>query len=726
MFKRVIYIVVLVFATSVFGQNYVKHTVLEGETIQTIAQKYKVTPYDIYKLNPDSQSGVKPNAVVLIPKSIEKITPKTEEKPILKEVVEVKKVEEKAKEIKQKPTEINAKYHTVAQGDNLYSISKKYDVSVEDLQKNNPDAVNGLKIDQKIIIKKGIQKGNSNPKAVFAKTHEVKAKETLYSISKEYEISIEDLEEENPFLKTDGLQPGQILKISKGIASTKTKEISKDVIHEVQPKETKYGIATKYGITVEELEKQNPEVVDNLPIGYKLKISKNNNKAEVKVKEYVKEVIEEEKPKVETPKTANLLDYTVKSGETMYSLTRQFSLSEVALTKINPDLKDGVKEGMIIKVPANLSIAKEVKNNFKDLSKTISKQNRKELVLFLPFNVSKIQSDTLTSIGERLKKDKFLNMTLDFYSGALMAIDSAKVLGINMDVKIFDSEETKNSTNALNVISENDFSKTNAVIGPFYQVNVEKVAAALESKNIPVISPLSKEDGKPYSNLYQTGPSTEAVKSAMFEYMRAKNGNIIAAIDAKKNSVRDYIKEFHSDTKIVGLTDKGSIVSDSIKKLLVKDKLNYVILASEATQTVLSITSVLQNAMKDYQVQLVILEPNETLDFEEIPLSRLTKLKMAYPSATKENESDLALKFERAYRKKNKVIPNQYATRGFDVTFDTMMRLAQEKAFEETLDIATEQVESKFDYNKKVTSGYVNDGIYILYYDTDLTIKQAQ
>jgi hypothetical protein len=84
------------------------------------------------------------------------------------------------------------------------------------------------------------------------------------------------------------------------------------------------------------------------------------------------------------------------------------------------------------------------------------------------------------------------------------------------------------------------------------------------------------------------------------------------------------------------------------------------------------------------------------------------------------------LKFERAYRKKNKVIPNQYATRGFDVTFDTMMRLAQEKAFEETLDIATEQVESKFDYNKKVTSGYVNDGIYILYYDTDLTIKQAQ
>ncbi|WP_298141754.1 LysM peptidoglycan-binding domain-containing protein [Flavobacterium sp.] len=725
MFKRVIYIVVLIFTASVFGQNYVKHTVLEGETIQTIAQKYKVTPYDIYKLNPDSQSGIKPSSVVLIPKTVEKSNSKIEEKPLIAEVAEVKKTEEKVKEYKQKPFEINAKYHTVAQGDNLYSISKKYDVSVEELEKNNPDAVNGLKIDQKIIIKNGIQKGNANPKVVFAKTHEVQAKETLYSISKEYKVSIEDLEEENPFLKVDGLQPGQKLAIPTGKKNYLT-QAKTPVLHEVQAKETKYGIATKYGITVEELEKQNPEVVENLPIGYKLKIFRNTNKPEVSVKEKVVEVVEEEKPKFETPKATNLLDYTVKSGETMYSLTRQFALSELTLTNLNPDLKNGVREGMVLKVPANLSFAKEVKNNFKDLTKTVSKQNKKELVLFLPFNTSKIQSDTLTSIGERLKKDKFLNMTLDFYSGALMAIDSAKVLGINMDVKIYDSEETKNTTNALNVISENDFSKTNAVIGPFYQVNVEKVAAALESKNIPVISPLSKEEGKSYSNLYQTVPSTEAVKSAMFEYMRAKNGNVIAAIDAKKNSVRDYIKEFHSDTKIVGLTDKGSIVADSIKKLFVKDKMNYVVMASESTQTILSITSILQNAMKDFQVQLVILEPNETLDFEEIPLSRLTKLKMAYPSATKENDSDLASKFERAYKKKNKVIPNQYATRGFDVTFDTMLRLAQDKSFEETLDIATEQVESKFDYNKKVTSGYVNDGIYILYYDTDLTIKQAQ
>jgi hypothetical protein len=130
--------------------------------------------------------------------------------------------------------------------------------------------------------------------------------------------------------------------------------------------------------------------------------------------------------------------------------------------------------------------------------------------------------------------------------------------------------------------------------------------------------------------------------------------------------------------------------------------------------------------MKEFQVQLVILEENPTLEFEEIALSRLTKLKMTYPSVIKDNDSEEALRFERAYRKKNKVVPNQYAVRGFDVTFDTMLRLAQEKPFAETLDVASEQVESKFDYDKKLSGGFTNNGIYILYYDTDLTIKQAQ
>ena len=639
MFKRVIYIFVFLISASIFGQNYTKHTVAKGETIPSIAQKYKVTPYDIYKLNPDSQKGIQPNTVLLIPNNVGKVVSKP--------------VPPKAKE--------------------------------------------------------------SN-----TKTHEVLVKETLYSIANKYNVAISDLQEANPFLKTDGLQPGQILKIIKYEEPPKmavgTKMYS---AYTVVAGDTKYSVAKKFGITVEELEKQNPEIKDTLSLGFILKINaaKTNNTAPISIGEQEKA----------HAKAIDLLEYTVKSGETLYSLTHLFNLSEASLIGLNPDLKEGVKEGMVLKVPANLSFTKETKNGLKDLSKSISNQQKKQLVLFLPFNISKIQNDSLTSVSERLKKDKFLNMTLDFYSGALMAIDSAKVLGLNIEVKIYDSEETKNTISALSVISNSDFANTDAVIGPFYQVNVEKVAGALESRNIPVISPLSKDEGKSYKNLYQSMPQNDAIKNAMFDYMHAKNGNIIAVVDPKKMAIKQYLQDFQKEVKLVGINSKGGFVTDSIKKYFVKDRMNYVILVSEKTGVIFTVTNTMQSAMKDYQVQLVILEPNETLDFEEIALSRLTKLKMAYPSASKENETEEAQQFATAYKKKNRIFPNQYAIRGFDLTFDTMLRLSQGQTFEDSINAnASEQIESKFDYAKKLSGGYANNGIYILYYDEDLTIKQAQ
>ena len=222
-------------------------------------------------------------------------------------------------------------------------------------------------------------------------------------------------------------------------------------------------------------------------------------------------------------------------------------------------------------------------------------------------------------------------------------------------------------------------------------------------------------------------PQNDAIKNAMFNYMHSKNANIIAVVDSKKMAIKQYLQDYQKDVKLVGINDKGGFVADSIKKYFVKNKMNYVILASEKTGVIFTVTNTMQSAMKDYQVQLVILEPNETLDFEEIALSRLTKLKMAYPSASKENETEEAQQFAVAYKKKNRIFPSQYAIRGFDLTFDTMLRLSQGQTFEDSINAnASEQIESKFDYAKKLSGGYANNGIYILYYDEDLTIKQAQ
>ncbi|WP_281323578.1 PBP1 and LysM peptidoglycan-binding domain-containing protein [Flavobacterium aestivum] len=642
----VLFCSIFLVSISGFAQNKIdKYVVGKGETINQIAQKFKVTPLDIYKLNPDAQNGLKPNSVLLIPKSTGKS---------------------------------NA---------------------------NSPKVAKEL-----------------------PKTHQVQAKETLFGIEKKYDVTDEALKKANPDLEKNGLQVGQILNIpSKNGLKTTTVSKNVTVYHTVLAKETKYSIAKQYDITIEELEKRNPEIVENLPVGYQLLIKGNGPKPVAKVVT-PDEKVENSKPIAsKAVKEITYVDYTVKAKETFYSLSKMFGLTQQQLIELNPALSGGVEEGMVLKVPSksNQIAANSVKQKV-----VLSQKNsgdKKSLVLLLPFNIAKNESDTINSTANRLKNDKFLNMTLDFYSGALVAIDSAKQIGLSVDVKVFDSNETKTTSNVATIFKENHLENADAVIGPFYQSNVEKTAGLFAQNNVPVISPLSKDAGNPFDNLYQSIVPTSVLKTAMFDFLNAKQGNIIAVIDKKKETIRKYISENQKEIKIAPLTETGGLNIEGFKKLLVKGKMNYVILETSNTGMIKYTITTMLAAMANYQLQLVILEPNETLDTDEISFDSLMKLHLMYPSATKENISPEAQIFMKSYKAKNRVNPSAFAIRGFDIVFDTMMRLSQDKTYQETAEtMITEQVENKFEYNKKDEGGYANKGSYILYYDTDLTIKEAK
>jgi LysM repeat protein len=583
--------------------------------------------------------------------------------------------------------------HTVLQGETIYQIAQKYKIEPNSIYNLNPDARNGIKIDMVLIIPTKIIKETSKE---TSNIHEVAPKETLYGIAKQHGLTIDELVKLNPILETEGLKIGQIINI---VANTKkatipssipTKTTNSYTNYEIQSKETLYGLSKKFNLSVEDLLALNPELSSGVQEAMVIKVPNNG---------YIP--VKQIPVKVATPTAP-------KSVNT------------------NPTTVDIPVEGTKT-VSSNAIIpSSQIDKNYVNLSKSLNNFERKKIVLLLPFNVSRIQNDTVVSQQERLKKDAFLNMTLDFYSGALMAIDSAKTIGLNIDVKIFDSQETKNSSNIENLVSQNSLQTADAIIGPFYQSQADKLAALLENNAVPVISPLSKDLGKPSKNSFATMPSNDLLKAAMFDYMRTKNGNIIAVIDAKKASILKYITDNQPDTKFATFNDKGVLSTESLKLLLVKDKINFVVFASERTGMIFSVTNTLINVLSNYQIRLVILEPNPTFDFEEVSLNRLTKLKLTYPSLTKENESDNAKIFEKEFKKKNKIFPNQYATRGFDLTFDTMLRLSQDKSFQETInDVATEQVENKFYYTPKGT-GFINKGIYILQYNNDLTISIAE
>ncbi|MCV9926521.1 NlpC/P60 family protein [Flavobacterium sp. LS1R49] len=191
--------------------------------------------------------------------------------------------------------------HKISQGENVSVIAKKYNVKVKTILDLNPKAGKLLKLNSILLIPNSEKKitnksAEKKPKEIIASnkdnnqeatTHEILAKETLYGISKQYKLTVEELKKANPTLETEGLKIGQQIIIPGNakpvitetaiVVTTTQPEIIEEVkgteiIREVLPKETKYAIAKEYGLTVKELEKQNPFIKKKLPVGYSLKI----------------------------------------------------------------------------------------------------------------------------------------------------------------------------------------------------------------------------------------------------------------------------------------------------------------------------------------------------------------------------------------------------------------------------------------------------------------------
>ena len=152
--------------------------------------------------------------------------------------------------------------HKVADGDNLNNIAKRYNIKTEDIFQLNPDARVALRLNSILIIPV------VDIKSINPKIHIAKKQETLFSIAKMYNLTLSDLERLNPEIKSEGLKIDQQVFLSE----TKNIKSSKEIFHNVVAKETKYSIAKKYEVSIESLEKLNPEISNNLLVGMTLKI----------------------------------------------------------------------------------------------------------------------------------------------------------------------------------------------------------------------------------------------------------------------------------------------------------------------------------------------------------------------------------------------------------------------------------------------------------------------
>ena len=219
--------------------------------------------------------------------------------------------------------------YQVEAGEGLYSISKKFGVSQADINNANPQIHDGIKAGQEILIPKTGKQiqpetNNSNDKDGFI-LHTVEKKQTLFAISRKYDVSQEDIREANPQI-ANGLKTGDVLRIpvkrknpdlpakpqvekeskpaadksQKAVEATPAKTVPVPAtlhigtnetyfIHRVEIKETLYSISKIYNVSVDDIVRLNPESATTLKTGTELKIPYNtrttvNGNGEVKLK----------------------------------------------------------------------------------------------------------------------------------------------------------------------------------------------------------------------------------------------------------------------------------------------------------------------------------------------------------------------------------------------------------------------------------------------------------
>lgn len=363
---------------------------------------------------------------------------------------------------------IEGKYyyiHIVRSGETLYSISKAYNVSQVEIAMENQDIYLGLQTDQalKIPIRDtpaGVTEGPQDDEFIY---HVVRRGETLFALSRKYSTSIEDIVRVNPEVEA-GIKLSQVVLIPRKKIATPQQLVptpERFHYHEVKPREGFLALERQYGVSAEIIRRFNPDLVkDGLKLGTILRIPINPNDT-----------------------LLSPVDLQVISPQTIPE-----SVAKLPSATIHCDT-------------FNYSAGKQPFN----------------IALLLPFSIGSSEplegdaeevagASTPTASATQRNSQRSQNY-LEFYQGALLALDSLKRAGLSVNLWVYDTN--KDVETVRRILREGALEKANLIIGPVFPETLKPAADFAREHRIPIVSPLSQSNHLLSNNpfLFQANPS---------------------------------------------------------------------------------------------------------------------------------------------------------------------------------------------------------------------------
>jgi LysM repeat protein len=553
--------------------------------------------------------------------------------------------------------------------------------------------------------------------------HQVKKGETVYSISRAYGITIEDLTKENPPI-VYGLKEGQALRIPVAkvdeIKKTETtplvqqpKDETKFIYHTLKPGETIFYLSKYYGVSENEILQSNPGIdITKLSVGTEIAIPRRDFMTE--------------RQKFDT-REQKYFYHKVIEGESLASIARMYGLPVRVLRRENRDLRfPGV--GDYVRVPGVEPLTENAEQIITDTAAVVAEepltkypksegftpvkdlQGSLNVAVLLPFYLKENSVRIEIDSSQVVKGKKIYKMNnrkedwiypgsigyIEMYNGILLAADTLRSLGVNLNLYTFD---IKSDTIALSkLINQGKLDGMDLILGPVYSHNLSKVAAYAKNKGIPVVSPVTLMNNSVLSGnptLFMPNSSLEVAQRTIakkvsefptdnFVFIHTDSTGNDASVGRFKNMIFNELnfKIQYDDIKFKEFIfySRSMFDNDSINRLshaLSDQSENIIIIASEEAPVISETLDDIYALSKKFKVKVFCYPVIRDLD--NLDLKELFDLDMLVysPYWIDYSRKDIR-RFNSVYRSKFLTEPTEmsYAWQGYDITYYFISGLA--------------------------------------------------
>ncbi len=530
--------------------------------------------------------------------------------------------------------------------------------------------------------------------------HEVRQGHTVYSISKAYGVTEEEIYSANPQLVGKPLPPGLVIRIpDKNEASGLDGEQDNGsfIYYDVPPKETLFSLSKKYGIKIDDIKEANPDLRWGLKAGTTIRI----------------------------PRDKITLEQANGTNPTGWQ-------DQAANVK-------APESDIVVNQPCQLTPFPHINEDF-------------NLAIILPLNIN--QYDTLTWTIDLARDTIEYFRFLEFLEGAYLAIDSMRMAGLSMNVQVFDSE--RNPAKIKEFIRSGKLDNVDLIIGPVYPKELEIAAPFSRSRQIPLVSPLSNFQeiliGNPF--IFQVNNTEEKQEELTTQFIGLNSERNILIINRsdEKNSPGfiDFVARInqnliqndpagHAKAKVLFYDEATrqlltpELTRTDLATNLNGSKSNLVIIPSEEEVFVSQIVNQLN--IKSGLFDIAVFGLPQWIDFNGIDISALFNINLeiisnfSYPFVDFSDRD--VLEFCKKYRVNWNSEPSRFSFQGFDVTYYFLRALfyfgrnfsSSLPCWDEYLDFPALQTPISFTQLQK-DSGFENQALPIIRYSKDELRKE--